>query len=156
MCCMWLSGNTGCKKSPSRHHRTILSGCIFATKACIDNRKKIVKQQYLSRMSSQYGELRPTSSCDWLVGLGHPSKFQRVSHLGRITARRSSSGHQPNFAVLNRGRQLYLTGRPSRWASAHISSHFCFVPLLAVCLPSFHHVTLVVELQRQLATKMLL
>jgi len=35
------------KKSPSRHHRTTLLGCIFVTKACIDNRKKIVKQQYL-------------------------------------------------------------------------------------------------------------
>jgi len=28
------------KKSPSRHRRTTLSGHIFATKACIDNRKK--------------------------------------------------------------------------------------------------------------------
>ena len=26
----------------------------------------------------------------------------------------------PNFAALNRGRHLYLPGRPSRWASAHI------------------------------------
>jgi len=29
------------------HHRTNLSGYIFATKVYIDNRKKIVKQQYL-------------------------------------------------------------------------------------------------------------
>jgi len=28
----------------------------------------------------------------------------------------------PNFAALNRGRHLYLAGRPSRWALAHISS----------------------------------
>jgi len=28
------------KKSPFRHHRTTLSGSIFATKACIDNREK--------------------------------------------------------------------------------------------------------------------
>ena len=28
------------KKSPSRHLRTTLSGHTFATKACIDNRKK--------------------------------------------------------------------------------------------------------------------
>jgi len=28
------------KKSPSRHHRTTLLGCIFATEAYIDNRKK--------------------------------------------------------------------------------------------------------------------
>jgi len=30
------------KKSPSGHHRTNLSGYIFATKTHIDNRKKIV------------------------------------------------------------------------------------------------------------------
>jgi len=40
MCCARLAGNTGPKKSPSRHHRTTLSGYIFATKARIDNRKK--------------------------------------------------------------------------------------------------------------------
>ena len=40
MCCTRLAENTGCKKSPSRHHRTTLLGHIFATKACIDNRKK--------------------------------------------------------------------------------------------------------------------
>ena len=48
-----------CKKSPSAHHRTTLSGYIFATKAHIDNRKKLVKQQYLPHMSLQYGELLP-------------------------------------------------------------------------------------------------
>jgi len=38
-----------------------LSGYIFATKACIDNRKKkLFKQQYLLYMSPQYGDLRPT------------------------------------------------------------------------------------------------
>jgi len=33
-----------------------LSGYIFATKARINNRKKLVKQQYV-HMSPQYGEL---------------------------------------------------------------------------------------------------
>jgi len=32
----------------------------------------------------------------------------------------SSSGRQPNFAVLNRGRHLCSAGRPSGWALAHI------------------------------------
>ena len=41
-CCMRLAGNTGRKKSPSGHHRTTMSGYIFATKACIDNRKKLL------------------------------------------------------------------------------------------------------------------
>jgi len=40
MCCTRLTENTGRKKSPSGHHRTTLSGYIFATKACIDNQKK--------------------------------------------------------------------------------------------------------------------
>jgi len=36
------------QKSPSGHHRTTLSGYIFATTARIDNRKKkLFKQQYL-------------------------------------------------------------------------------------------------------------
>jgi len=55
ICCTRLAENTGRKKitpkSPSGHHRTTLSGYIFATEARIDNRKKIVKQQYLLHMS---------------------------------------------------------------------------------------------------------
>jgi len=39
---------------------------------------------------------------------------------GSVTARHCSSGRQPNFAALNRGRHLYSEGRPSRWALAHI------------------------------------
>ena len=83
-------------------------------------RKKAVKQQYLPYMSPQYGELRPTSGWDRFVSLGHPCKFQRVSRLGSVTARHSSSARQPNFAALNRRRHLYSAGRPSRWALAHI------------------------------------
>jgi len=108
------------RNSPSGHHRTTLLGYIFATKAHIDNRKKRVKQQYLPHMSPQYGELRPTSGWDMLASLGNPSKSQRVSRLGNVTARHSSSGRQPNFAALSRRRRLYSAGRPSRWALAHI------------------------------------
>jgi len=75
------------QKSPYGHHRTSLSGYIFATKAHVDNRKKLVKQQYVLHMSPQYGELRPTSGWDWLTSLGHSCKFQLVSHLGSVTAR---------------------------------------------------------------------
>ena len=82
--------------------------------------KKLVKQQYLPHMSAQYGELRPTSSWNRFVSLGHPSKFQPVSRLGSVNARQSSSERQPNFAALNRGRHLCSAGRPSRWALAHI------------------------------------
>jgi len=49
------------ENSPYGLYRTNLSGYIFATKARIDNRKKVVEQQYLLQMSSQYSERRPTS-----------------------------------------------------------------------------------------------
>ena len=75
-------------------------------------------------MFSQYGELRPTSGWDRFVSLGHPSKFQRVLRLGSVTARHSTSEHQPSFAALIRGCHLYSAGRPSRLVLAHISS-FC-------------------------------
>jgi len=43
-----------------RHLRAIARICyIFATEARFDNRKKLVKQQYVLHISPQYGELRP-------------------------------------------------------------------------------------------------
>jgi len=111
-------------KSPSAHHRTTLSGWIFATKAYINNWKKLVKQQYLFHMTVQCGKLRSTSNWDRFVSLGHPSKFQRVSRLGSVPARHSSSGRPPNFVELNIRRHLYSGGWSSRWALAHILVYF--------------------------------
>jgi len=67
--------------------------------------------------------------------LGHPIKFQWVSHCGSITARHSGSGHQPNFAALNRGRHLYLAGWPSCSASAPI-----LVLFISYMLLPFHQI----------------
>jgi len=143
MCCTRLARNAGPKNSPSVHHHTTLSGYIFATKARIENQKKNVKQQRLPHMSSQYGELRPTSGWHLLASLGHSSTFQWVSHLGSITAQHSSTGHQPNFAVLNRGRHLYSARRPSHWALAHILVEVYFVSMSSSSrmniLPFFWH-----------------
>jgi len=72
------------KNSPSRHHRTTLSGYVFATKACINNRKKVIKQQYISPTSSQYGGLWPTNGWDPFGSLEHPSKFQRLSRFAAL------------------------------------------------------------------------
>jgi len=63
------------KNLPSGHHRTILSGYIFATKARIDNRKKIVKQQYLLHMFPQYGELFSLAAEIGSVVRGTPANF---------------------------------------------------------------------------------
>ena len=113
MCCMRLAGNTGRKNDAKNCHlRTIAQLCRAKSsqlRHVSTIGKKLVKQQYLPHVSLQYGELRHTSGWDRFVTFGHPSKFQRVSRLGT--------------AVLNRGRYLYSTGRPSRWALAHISSY---------------------------------
>jgi len=60
--------------------------------------KKLVEQQYLFHMSSQYGELQPSNGWGRFVSLWHPCKFQQVSHLGIVTAPTSLNGGQPNFA----------------------------------------------------------
>jgi len=126
MYCMRLAGNTGRIKvtilAPS-HNFVWLYLRNYGT---YRQSEKNFYQQYLLHISSQYGELRPTNGWDLLASLGHPCKFQRVSRLGSVNARHSSSGHQPNFAALNRGRHLYSAGRPSCWALAHISSYCCF------------------------------
>ena len=125
------------QKSPSGHHRTILSGYIFGTKACIDNRKNLLNSNTSStcpdnmmnfglptlRSVGELGALLQISTgfASWQrYCTGHPCKFQRVPRLGSVNARHSSSGRQPNFAALNRGCHLYSAGRPSRWALAHI------------------------------------
>jgi len=41
-------------------------------------------------------------------------------YIGGISARHSSSLHQPKFAAFSTGHHLYSAGQPSRWASAHI------------------------------------
>ena len=58
---------------------------------------------------------------------GTPANFNG-SRLGSVTAHYSSTGRQPNFAALNRGRHLYFAGQPSHWAVAHISSFSKFSP----------------------------
>ena len=103
------------------HHRNNLSGYIFATKARIDNRKKNL---FSSNISStplhnivNFGPLAAEIvSLVW----GTPSNFNRVSRLGSVTARHSSSGRQPNCGVEQRAPPNVMAGRPSRWALAHI------------------------------------
>jgi len=88
----------------NRHLRTIVQLCRAISSQLrhvltFDNRgKKLVKQQYLLHMSSQYGELQPTNGWERLVSLGHTSKVQRVSPLGFVTTSMLLNGGQPNFA----------------------------------------------------------
>jgi len=124
MCCTRFAGNTGRKKSPFWHHRTNLSGYIFEAESCIDNRKNLLNID-TSPTCPHYGELLTAEIC-WRVWGTPANKFQQISRLGGVTARHSSSGRQPNFVALNRGRHLYSAGRPSCWALAHILVKYSF------------------------------
>jgi len=122
---------TGRKKSPKIGHlRTTahLSGCIFAAKACIDNRKNLPQQistgfAFWLHYCSDVVHRRPTklctifvrllgcyTLCTHLLGLLPPdgilpaAKFTlrpslAFSYIGSVTARHANSGRQPNFVA---------------------------------------------------------
>jgi len=88
------------KNSPSAHHRTTLSSCIFATKACRQSEKNLLNRISPPHVRTVWWTLAqwPTNGWDWFGSLGHPSEFQRVSRLAFVTAATSLAGIQPNFA----------------------------------------------------------
>ena len=67
-------------------------------------------------MSPQYGNFGPLAAEIDPVVWATQANFNGFG----VLAAHSSSGRQPNFAALNRGRHLYSAGRPSGWALAHI------------------------------------
>jgi len=119
MCCTRLTGNTGrkndAKKSPSVHHRTTLSGYIFATKAHIDNRKKNLLSSNISP-TYPYNVVNFGPLAAEIVSLvwGTSANFNGFHVVAALL--------HSQTAALNRGRHLYSAGRPSRLAFAHISS----------------------------------
>jgi len=91
-------------QDPKHHQKFSHLGTIAQLCRAISSQLRhsstIGKNSLNSNMSSQYGELWPTSGWDPFISLGHPSKFQRVSHLGSVTTRHSSSERQPKSAAL--------------------------------------------------------
>jgi len=113
--CTQFTVNTGCKKLPKNSHLCIIAQLCRAISLqlrhiFINNRKKFVKQQYLADMSSQYGELQPTSGWDRSSSLGHPSKFQALLRLGFVTAAMSLNGGHANFARCLAVSCIYIFG----------------------------------------------
>jgi len=80
-----------CQKSPSGHHRTTLSGYIFAIKAYIDNRKKLVKQQYLLYMSHNMVNFGPLAAEIVSFVWGTPANFNGFRVLATLLQRRRST-----------------------------------------------------------------
>jgi len=87
--------------------------------------KKLVKQQYLLHMSRNMVNFGPRTTEIGSGVWGTLANFNGFRVLAALL-HGTSSGREPNFAALNRGRHLYSSGRPSRWALAHIPVCFCF------------------------------
>ena len=124
------------------HHRTRFSGYIFATKACVDNLKKLVKQQYLLHTSSQYeltalhSEFMNTPNIDFLnVHLcSAPMSYLAGSKWGPVVlrARRNALVLAPSTRCLRRAHSI---GRGCRVRSCvmAIGADFQMYLLLQFC-----------------------
>jgi len=63
------------QKSPSGHHRTSLSGYIFATEADIDNRKKLLSANMSSTCPHNMMDFGPLAAEIGPVVWGTPANF---------------------------------------------------------------------------------
>ena len=115
------------QKSPSGHHPTTLSGYIFTTKACIDNRKKNLLSSNISpTCPHNMVNFGPLAAEILSLVWGTPGNFNRFCILAALLHGTLVVGVSQT-AALNRRRHLYSAGRPSRWALAHISSSGLFL-----------------------------
>jgi len=118
------------QKSPSGHHPTTLSGYIFATKACIDNRKKnLLSRNIFPTCPHNMVNFGPLAAEIVSLVRGTPCNFNGFRVLAALLHCTLVVGVSQT-AALNRGRHLYSAGRPSRWALAHISSFLSISILL--------------------------
>ena len=140
-CCRRLAENTGHKKSPKNCH----VGTIAQLRRAISSQlrhvstigKKLVKQQCLPTCPHNMVNFSPLAAEILSLVWSTPANFNGFASWQRYCTA-SSSGRQPKFAALNRGRHLCSAGRPSRWALAHIlvySLNYIYFALRKVVLP---------------------
>ena len=99
--------------------------CGLGVLARIDNSKNLLNSNVSLTCPHNTLNFSPLAAeISWRVW-GTPAHFNGFHVLTSVTAQHSSSGHQPDFAALNRGRHLCSTGRPSHWALAHILVNLC-------------------------------
>ena len=123
MCCTRLAGNTGCKNdAKNRYLRTIAQLCraIYSQLRHVSTiGKKICLSSNISA-TCPYNMVNFGPLAAEIVSLvwGTPAIFSGFRVLAALL--------HSQTAALNIRRHLYSTGRPSRWALAHISSLLFF------------------------------
>jgi len=88
------------KNSPSGHHRTTLSGCIFTTKACMyrQSEKKLLNSNISSTRphSRPIANFGPLTTAIGLLVSGTPAKFNVFRVLASLL--HDVAHRRPNFA----------------------------------------------------------
>jgi len=102
MRCKWLTEKIQdakiAKNSPSAHHHTTLLGYIFAAKACIDNRKKMLNINIFLTCPHNMVNFGPLAAeIGWQVW-STPTNFNRFRVLASLLHRRRSTEVNQNFA----------------------------------------------------------
>jgi len=118
-----LNSNT----SPSCPHNMVNFGPLTAEIMAISSQLSYILTIRKNLLNSNTSPSCPHNTVNFgpltaeIISLvGAPQLISTVSCLGSIIARRSSSGRQPNFVVLNWGHQLHSAGWLSRVALSHI------------------------------------
>ena len=125
MCCMWLAENTGRKNDAKNRYLGTIPQLCRAISSQLRHVSTIGKKMLSSDISStcphNMVNFGPLAAEIVSVVWGTPATFNGLRVLAALLhGMYCSSGRQPNFAALNRGRHLRSEGRPSRWALAHI------------------------------------
>jgi len=116
MCCTRLAGNTGRKNDAKNRHLHTIAQLYQAISSQLRHTSTIGKNLLSSNIS-------PT--CPYNVVNFDPLAAEIASLVWgtpAIVFRVLAALLHSQTVALNRGRHLYSTGRPSRWALAHISS----------------------------------
>jgi len=123
MCCMWLAENTGRKNDAKNRHLGTIPQICRAISSQLRHVSTIGKNLLSSNISStcphnmvNFGPL----VAEIVLGVWVPQLLSTASTSWLSYCTAFSSGRQPNFAALNRGRHLCSAGQPLRWALAHI------------------------------------
>jgi len=106
------------QKSTSGHHHTTLSGYIFATKAHIDSRKKVLSSNISSTCSHNMVHFVPLAAEIGSIVWGTPPNFSGFRVLAVLLHGILVVGVSQTLRRWTEG--ATYTGRPSRSASAHI------------------------------------
>ena len=111
-------------KSPSGHHPTTLSGYIFATKACIDKRKKnLLSSNISSTCPHNMVNFGPLAAEIVSLVSDIPGNFNGFRVLAALLHGTLVVGVSQT-AAFYRGRPLYSAGRPSRWPTFVVKEWF--------------------------------